>query len=349
MSSDPQVKTGGSQQTLDVDARVSRIHREGILIDMAWATNPSRPTPIVEGQTALHRAIGAGITAANVTVADYHDDFRKALIEMNKIDLLRQAESGKVILVEGVEDVRTAKREGRLGIVTQFQTATPLEGDWQNTLRVLFRLGLRVLQLTYNEHNIFGDGCFEPHDRGLTAWGLQLVQALNSYGIIVDISHAGSRTAMDILKASSRPVICSHANAAALTPHPRNLSDDLIKAVGDSGGVIGATAVGSFCATKAGRSTGLSAYLEHIDYLVGLIGPDHVGIGSDIGEDTALLPIPSDYEIQYGRTTVEAEGTGPNSFVIEEFDRLNKLRAVTAGLVARGYTDDVIRKILGGN
>ena len=100
MSSNPQAKTDGSQ-ALDINARVDHIHHEGILIDMAWATNPSRPTPIVGGKNALDRAIQAGITAANVTVADYHDDFRKALIEMNKIDLLRQAESGKVSLGRG--------------------------------------------------------------------------------------------------------------------------------------------------------------------------------------------------------------------------------------------------------
>ncbi len=336
-------------EAVDLDARAACLHDKSIIVDMAWATNPSRPTPIIDGRNALARAIAAGVTAANVTVADYHDDFRKALIETNKIDLLRRAQPDQVLLVEKVDDIASAKKERKLGIITQFQTATPLEGDWQNNLRVLYRLGLRVLQLTYNERNIFGDGCFEPHDQGLTAWGVQVVRALNSFGVIIDVSHAGSRTAMDILHTSSRPVICSHANAAALTPHRRNLSDELIRAIRDTGGLVGATAIGSFCATRPGQSVRLSDYLDHIDYLVGIAGPDHVGIGSDIGEDTTLLPIPTDYEIQYGRSTVDAEGTRPNSFVIDEFDRLDKIGSVTRGLFERGYSEEVVSKILGGN
>lgn len=339
----------GPESGVTVAQRVKRIHEEGFLIDMAWATNPARITPPISGQSALDRAVAAGITGAAVTVADYHDDFRKALWEMNKVHLLRETHPDQVVIVEGVGDLQAAKREGKFGIITHFQTGTPLEGDWPNTLRVLYRLGLRVLQLTYNERNLLGDGCFEPDDRGLTGYGVQVVRALNSFGVILDVAHAGPKTAIDAIRASSLPVICSHANAAALTPHPRNLSDDLIRAVRDSGGVVGATAVGAFCAIKGSTAGGISDYLDHIDYLVNLAGPEHVGIGSDIGEDTVLLPVPSDYEVQYGALPVDPATAATNSFVIADFDRLEKLTAVTAGLLERGYRDGVVANILGGN
>ncbi|MBI4278087.1 MAG: membrane dipeptidase, partial [Armatimonadetes bacterium] len=239
-----------------------------------------------------------------------------------------------------------AKAERKLGLMMGFQSAEPLEDDWINTLPVFYRMGIRVIQLTYNERNLLGCGCLEPNDDGLTAYGRQVVGALNGTGVIIDLSHVGQKTAVDAIKASRIPVIVSHANARALTPHPRNLPDDTIKALADAGGVMGAVAWSVICQINPDRPPTLHDFLEHIDYVVNLVGVDHVGIGSDINENFRAMPIPSDFQTQY---RFLFKGDPRKVADVEGFAWLHEYPNVVRGLVARGYSDEDIVKIMGGN
>jgi membrane dipeptidase len=158
-------------------------------------------------------------------------------------------------------------------------------------------------------------------------------------GIIIDLSHVGTQTSVDTIALSADPVLFTHSNVRSLNPHPRNLPDEVIKAVAAKGGVIGINTWEEFCTQAPKLNATLSDFLDHMDYVVKLVGVDHVGIGSDVNENWSALPIRSDYETMYG---YRAPGLAGYTYVHEIIN-------VTRGLVARGYTDEDISKVLGGN
>ena len=140
--------------------------------------------------------------------------------------------------VRTVEDVHRAKREGKLGILFHFQNTLPFERDL-DMLRVFHRLGVRVIQLTYNEQNFVGSGCEEANDTGLSRFGREAISVMNALGIVVDCAHTGLKTTMDAMEQSERPVVVSHGNARVVCDNDRNLPDDLLRAIADQGGLVG--------------------------------------------------------------------------------------------------------------
>src|SRR5690606_19186353 len=141
---------------------------------------------------------------------------------------LRDEAPDLIHFVQHADDLENPELSGKLRVLMGFQGASPIERF--HDVSIFYALGVRVVQLTYNEANAFGSGCLEPHDHGLTHLGIQLVRELNRLGIVVDVAHAGVRTSLDAIDVSSDPVICSHANARAVRDNPRNLTDEQIKA-----------------------------------------------------------------------------------------------------------------------
>ncbi len=219
-------------------------------------------------------------------------------------------------------DVRRAKAEGKLAGIVGLEGAEPLRGDL-GVLRVLYRLGLRNLGLTWSLRNEAGDGVAEARTGGgLTEFGVALVKEANSLGIMVDIAHLAPAGVRDVLALSEAPVVDSHANARAVCDHPRNLSDEQLEALAAKGGVVGVVFVPNFVAAERERQS-VEGLLDHVGHIVKVAGVDHVGLGSDFdGYDSAqLIGMPD----------------------------VTHLPAITEGLVARGYGEEAIRKILGGN
>jgi membrane dipeptidase len=320
--------------------RAEAIHRRSIVVDMCLTTNFARPTPYINGEDALDRSLKGGLTVALQTlVGAGNRTFREAIREVNTVYRLVESKPDKVLIVRNSGDIDRAKREGKMGYVMTFQGANPLEDDWINTLPVFQRLGVRIIAVTYNERNLLGSGSKEPQDSGLTAYGAQVVRGMNRMGIIIDLSHVGLQTSMDTIALSSDPVLFTHSNARSLNAHPRNLPDEIIKAAAAKGGVIGVNTWEEFCTQAPKEHATLSDFLDHMDYIVKLVGVDHVGIGSDVNENWSALPIKSDYETMYGYRAPSLAG-----YVYSQ-DIVN----VTRGLVARGYNDENISKILGGN
>src|SRR5918911_1282088 len=181
-------------------------------------------------------------------------------------------------LVKTAGDIERVKQQGKVGVLLAFEGAEPLGFDL-GALRLFYAVGLRMLSLTWSRRNAFGDGAWENDSRGgLTRLGRRAVAELDRLGIVVDVSHASDRTAWDILEVASGPVVASHSNARALRDHPRNLPDDLVRAIGQTGGVIGVTAVPSFISTE--RAT-LAGWADHLEHVVEVAGIEHVGIGAD--------------------------------------------------------------------
>jgi membrane dipeptidase len=142
---------------------------------------------------------------------------------------------------------------------------------------------VRVIQPTYNYRSLAGDGCCEPENAGLSAFGKALIGAMNDHRIAVDVAHAGVRTSLDAISCSARPVIASHANARAVCDSPRNLPDEVIKAIAASGGVIGLCAFPSF--VTAGSGPSLDHLLDHAVHIADLVGAGHVGLGLDFADE----------------------------------------------------------------
>ena len=130
--------------------------------------------------------------------------------------------------VKTVADIRQAKQDGRVGIILGFQNATPIENDLAR-LAVFHALGVRIIQVTFHERNLLGNGCYEPRDDGLSHFGVDAVREMNRLGILVDLSHCGNRTTLDAIEQSARPVACTHANARSYFDVPRNKTDEALK------------------------------------------------------------------------------------------------------------------------
>jgi membrane dipeptidase len=187
----------------------------------------------------------------------------------------------QIELVCSWADIERVRNAGKVAVLLAFEGAEPLGNDLA-ALRMFYAVGLRMMSLTWSRRNAFGDGAWENESKGgLTRLGRQAVAEMNRLGIVVDVSHASYRTAWDLLEAASGPVVASHSNARALREHPRNLPDDLLQAIAQTGGVIGVTAVPSFISANPAT---LGAWVDHLEHVVEVAGIDHVGIGADFIE-----------------------------------------------------------------
>jgi membrane dipeptidase len=296
----------------------------------------------VPSRERLVRMRDAGVTAANVTLA-IHENQTEAARSIAAWNRLLAENSDVARPVRTAADVTAAKREGRVGLVYGFQNGTPFE-DELGFVALFARLGVRIVQPAYMTQNLIGAGCLEPRDAGLSAYGRDVIRELNDQGIAVDLSHCGPRTTLDAIAASTKPVLFTHANARSLVDNPRNKDDEQLLALAETGGVVGAVAFRSFLAPPSREAT-LDDLLDQIAYLVELLGPDHVAIGTDFteGRPAGFL------ERAFGRhappnVTPDWPWVGPAG--LRTIDELPNL---TRGLVARGHDEATVRKILGGN
>jgi membrane dipeptidase len=311
------------------------------------ATGPIVPSfvcsePVyIEGQSYVERLLSAGMNAVSVSIGALRDDFETVLRTMHQYHNLFLAEE-RSTLVRTTGDIEDRVRDGRLGIIFWSQTGGMVEDQlWRWS--VLHALGLRVCGIAYNESNILGYGCVDPEDRGLTSFGRQAVQEMNYLGITVDITHSGPRTSMEAVEYSSQPVIASHSNAHSLCASHRNLSDELIRAIAERGGVIGVSPLSIMTYREVGVRPTLSDYLDMLEHILQLVGPDHVAIGSDVFEcNTKIVweatfkrkhPMPWTFETQHA----------------SDFDKMHKWPNAVAGLLERGYSDEDLVKIIGLN
>ena len=310
------------------------LHQGSIVVDglnASWFFSPK----VVD---ALH--VG-GVTAVNATVAAWHDLPATMELLARMYALLRDHPT-QIMQVTTVADIVAAKASGRIGLIFGFQDTSPI-GENLDMLTVYHKLGVRIVQLTYNHHNQVGSGCLEPEDAGLTDFGRRVVAEMNRLGILIDLSHCGPRTTAEAIDCSQAPVAITHANPLARCPHPRNKGDDLFLALAARGGVVGAVGFAPLLTCTATAT--LDDYLDTIEYLVTLVGIDHVGLGPDFMEE-----MPPEVAAQALR--------GMTPAAVQEFTRVTPTAGfesiaacanVTGGLLARGYAPGDVQKIMGGN
>jgi len=226
-----------------------------------------------------------------------------------------------ISLVINYNQIKEVNKAGKIAAILSIEGGEALEGDL-GVLRVLYRLGVRLLTLTWNQRNRIADGMGESRTgSGLTEFGLKVIDEMNDLRMLIDVSHLSETGFWDVIKRSKTPIVVSHSNCYALCPHLRNLKDEQIKALADKDGVIGITFVPDFL-TQEKRKTSVKDVVKHIDYLVEKVGVDYVGLGSDF------------------------DGTGELPLGLEGVDKIPNL---TEELLDRGYKEREIEKILGGN
>lgn len=314
------------------------VYQDAVVIDGLNVSNWDSP--------AVYRSLHAGgVTGINATIAIWEgfsqtmDNIARWMVRFReRADTISQATSAR--------DILQAKEEGKTGVVFGWQNASPIGNDLDR-LELFHALGVRIVQITYNERNLVGNGCYERNDEGLSRFGVDAVRELNRLGVLIDLSHVGDRTTLEAADLSQQPVACTHANARSMYDHPRNKTDEALKLVTERGGVIGANAYPPFLAN--GFQSTVSDYVDVIDDLVERVGIDHVGIGTDYCQDQPVSFFDWIFSRQ-GTRPPETPLEYPNPFHhplgMETPDGLSNVAVELAG---RGYREADIAKVIGGN
>ena len=333
-------------------ARAVKLVRESLIIDMLsplslnfplfakWQAQPELFTPALfrpfqdSGINVFHIAVGTGGTNAHASTLDF----------ISKWNSFLAGQDERLMRIDSAGDFDRVKASGKVGILIGVQNSEHFRSA--NDVNYFHGLGQRVSQLTYNSRNLIGDGSTERTDTGLSDFGVSIVGRMNTVGMAVDVSHCGERTSIDACEVSKAPVLITHSNARALNPkHPRTKSDDAIRAMAKTGGIMGITTVRMF--VKADEPTTIEHLLDHYDHVARLIGVEHLGVGSDIDLDgyddmppEELRQLRASYKGSYGfRDKIDIEGV----------DHPKRMYDLTEGLIRRKYSDENIRGILGGN
>ena len=287
-------------------------------------------------QLARYRAVGVDVVTVNI--GDSLVPLERMVRTAASIRRFVRANPGHYQLGLKATDLRNARETGRLAVCLDVEGVHAL-GTEVALVELLYELGVRWMLMVYNRRNLAGGGCHDADDGGLTALGRAMLAEMDRVGMVKCCSHAGYRTAREIIDSTDRPVIFSHSNPRALRDHPRNIPDDLIRACAAAGGVVGINGVGLFLGS--GPPTA-EAIVRNLDYVAQLVGPRHVGLALDYMFKSSELDEPGrggpamwPREWGYGRGT----GFAPPEFIPEIADRLGRL----------GYPAESTRGVLGEN
>ena len=325
--------------------RSQRLHKEATIIDMLESLYPARDVGYFSS------LVDAGVAAVHATIPEVRSDLPTAIAEIAAFQKLMEA-TDVVKPVSQVSDIESAKREGKVAVIGGMQDSIPFERNL-DLIRVFHKLGIRVVQLAYSRSNYLGAGCVESQDHGLTDRGREAIRELNRQGILIDVSHCGNRTSREAAEVSSVPIAITHATPSTLVEMPRAKTDDTLKAVAAKGGVVGQAMEYSFCEKRdrMGIPPTIADYVDIIEYLVHLVGIDHVGFGFD----NAPFWKKEDYEEFFfisglGDSLIYPHKSPPfEDFHLVGFNDMSDMIKITEEILRRGYSDDDARKILGEN
>ncbi len=327
------------------EAAARGLHAESIVMDM---TCPLLNDP---DYWDWWREGGVTVAAPSVNIGDSVDGTTRFLGSW--LRHLRE-NADRLLHITTVDDIFEAKKQGKLGILFHFQNTLPFERDL-NMLEVYHRLGVRIIQLAYNEKNFVGNGCEERSDDGLSRFGIRAIQEMNRLGIVIDGAHTGLRTTWDALEHSSRPVVVSHGNARAVCDNERNLPDDLIRAIAQQGGTVGLVGFPAFVKRGVDHPT-VDDLVDHCDHICQLTGSaDTVTLGIDyyhgmvgVAKDPERALREYEARIKAGVWRRENYPPPPHHYP-KGLDDPRGMPNLTVAFKRRGYSDADVRKVLGEN
>ena len=289
-----------------------------------------------------------GVDAVHVTIA-YHETFRETVSNIERWngwferfpDLIVQARTG--------DDVRRAKADGRTAIIFGFQNPSPIEDDI-GLVQVLHSLGARFMQLSYNNQSLLATGCYEAEDPGITRMGKAVIAEMNRVGLVIDMSHSADRSTLEAIELSARPIAITHANPSFWHPALRNKSETVVKALAQSGGMLGFSLYPHHL--KGGSDCSLADFCQMIARTAEMIGIDHLGIGSDLCQDQPDGVVEWMRTGRWTRQVDYGEGSADNpGFPAQpEWFRDNRdFAGIAGGLTAAGFSEQEAAQIMGGN
>jgi membrane dipeptidase len=338
----------GEADEPSVSAAARALYRRALVLDCNLSPELSEKLPLPQSDLDLYKR--SGVTIVKTTVGGYEDSFESTVSDIALFQQTVEVHPDVFMQVRRAADFAIAKRDKKLGVIMSFEGVNMLEGKLDRI--DLFRhLGVRVMQLSYNGPSPFAAGVLASGESGLTGLGHQAVQKMNESGVAVDLSHANPATTRDAIAASSFPVLITHGGCAAVHAHPRNKTDEQLRAVAQKGGVVGIYDLPYLTASP--RQPEVKDYIDHMVHALKVCGEDHVGIGSD----QAVQPFDTSPEAMKEFEEVEAKRHAAGVAAPEE-DRplyvvgLNtpfRCEVITDALLKRGYSERVVEKVLGTN
>ena len=325
---------------------VESLYRKAIVIDSLCG--PFLDSAATPGPDLVKTIRDAGITAINHTVSDH--DFEGTIRNLGWLDMLVEKYPDSFMIVRRQRDIGEAKRSNRVGIMPGFQYTGFLEEDPER-IRLFRKLGVRIMQLTYNVRSSFGDGCLEPGNAGLSKAGVAAVKTMNEIGVAVDLSHSGYRTTSEGIAASSKPVLITHSGCAALYAHPRNKPDEIMRALAERGGYFGVYLMPYLVASPTVPTR--QQVLDHLVHAINICGADHVGIGSDGSIEAVVLTAEQkaafDADIAH-RKALGIGAPGEDRYPwVPDLNGPDHMEVIAEELAKRGQPSSVIEKVLGAN
>ncbi|MBS1252902.1 MAG: hypothetical protein MAG451_01945 [Anaerolineales bacterium] len=299
----------------------------------------------------------SGVTVASGTYAGpgpIGQAFERSVKQVAQARSIVDALNGQMVLVLTADDIERAHRDGKCGLIIDFQDTIPFENDLER-IELFYNLGLRVVQLTYNLRNLVGDGCTETYKSGLTYFGREVVQRLNELNMVVDVSHCSEQVGWDVLETSSDPIMVTHSCSSALCYHDRGKNDKLAKAVANKGGFFGVVVIPGFIQDT--HEASLDDFVDHVEHLVNVMGIDHVGVGTDKagpgpGTDS-MIEYPSDMPERrpgtFNFSGFRDEHRISEEYTLAGYEKFSDWPNLTVKLAERGFTEEELRKLLGLN
>jgi membrane dipeptidase len=325
---------------------IAALYKNAIVIDSLCGPLVDMDAPLTADILASVRQ--SGITAINFTISD--PTFEATVGNIAVVEALVEKHPDAFLIVRQHSDIARAKRENKIGIMHGFQYTAFLE---ENPERIeMFRqLGVRIMQLTYNNRSLFGDGCLEPGNAGLSKAGVAAVKKMNDLGVAVDLSHSGYRTTVEGIAESKKPVLISHSGCAAVYPHPRSKPDEILKALADRGGYFGVYLMPYVVASPTVPTR--EHVLDHIAHAINVCGADHVGVGSDGSIQRTVLTVEQkaafDKDIAHRKKLgIGAPGEDRYPYV-PDLNGPDHMEVIANELAKRGQRSSVIERVLGAN
>lgn len=315
---------------LQIDDAAMQLHQRTLVVDgMSNAGITS---------DYLDQLLAGGISATMAPVS-ISDPFTVAIEKLLAMRAFVDANADRTLIVETVDDIRRAKAEGRVGLVLALEDTRAIEKDLRK-IRLFHDLGVRRMQLVYTTLNDVGCGAGDQVDAGLSRFGAAVVAELERCGMLIDMCHCGPQTHADAAPLLTRPAIWSHTNVRAVYDHPNNLTDEQLDAVAHNGGVVGISGVPFYMGPPDAT---IERMIDHVDHVRDRIGIEHVGIGLAIFENH-----PDQFYDQFRTLPEDIYGVAPWAWppgiaTVSEFPNL------TAALLRRGYAEDEVALVLGGN
>lgn len=289
-----------------------------------------------------------GVTAIQVTIC-YHETFREVIANIAQWNRWFQEFPDLIVAARSADDVLQAKRDGRTAVIFGFQNPSPIEDDL-DLVEIWHQLGIRFMQLSYNNQSLLATGCYEAEDPGITRMGREVIREMNRVGLVIDMSHSAERSTLQAIELSARPIAITHANPSSWHAVARNKSDTVLRALGASGGMLGFSLYPLHL--RDGSNCSLRSFCEMVAQTAETMGVEHIGIGSDLCQDQPDSVVRWMRVGRWTRDTAGASGSlGAAVFPPQPswFRDNTQFNGIADGLAAVGFSKADVDRIMGGN